>query len=113
MCYAPCVEIIDWWHVVEKIWEAANSLWGQGEAQPVTWIKHQKERLWAGQLRPLLHEIRRFARVVSPSILKSGRSSVISFTTAAAWIMSLIARLVIPSAGARSSQPAKWWFKNE
>ena len=58
MCYAPCVEIIDWWHAVEKIWEAATSLWGQGEPQTVAWVKHQKQRLWAGQLRQLLHQVR-------------------------------------------------------
>jgi hypothetical protein len=58
MCYAPCVEIIDWWHAVEKIWEAAHSLWGQGEARTGAWVEQQKDRLWAGQLRPLLHEIR-------------------------------------------------------
>lgn len=58
MCYAPCIEIIDWWHTVEKLWEAANSLWGQGEARTVTWVEHQKDRLWAGQLRALLHQIR-------------------------------------------------------
>jgi hypothetical protein len=58
MCYAPCVEIIDWWHAVENLWEAANSLWGQGQVQTVTWVEHQKTRLWAGQRRALLHQIR-------------------------------------------------------
>lgn len=58
MCYAPCVEIIDWWHAVEKIWEAANTLWGQGEAHTLVWVKQQKDRLWAGQLRPFLHQVR-------------------------------------------------------
>jgi hypothetical protein len=58
MCYAPCVEIIDWWHAVEKIWEAANSLWGQGQAQTVTWVQQQKDYLWAGNLRALLHQVR-------------------------------------------------------
>ncbi|MFN8456505.1 MAG: hypothetical protein U0401_17855 [Anaerolineae bacterium] len=35
MGYALCVEIVDSWYTVQKIWEAANSLWGQGEAQTV------------------------------------------------------------------------------
>jgi hypothetical protein len=58
MCYAPCIEIIDWWHAVEKLWEAANSLWGQGEAQTGAWVQQQKDRLWAGQLLALLHQLR-------------------------------------------------------
>lgn len=58
MCYAPCIEIIDWWHAVEKIWDAANSLWGQGEPQTLAWVKQQKEHLWAGHLSQLLHQVR-------------------------------------------------------
>jgi hypothetical protein len=57
MCYAPCVEIIDWWHAVEKIWEAANSLWGQGDPQSVAWVGQQKDRLWAGHVRTLLQHV--------------------------------------------------------
>lgn len=58
MCYAPCVEIIDWWHAVEKIWDAAHSLWGQDEAQTKAWVAQQKDRLWAGQRRQLLQQVR-------------------------------------------------------
>lgn len=58
MCYAPCVEIIDWWHAVGKIWEAANSLWGPGTPQTVAWVEQQKASLWTGQLRPLLQQVR-------------------------------------------------------
>jgi len=58
MCYSPCVEVIDWWHAVEKIWGAANSLLGQGEERTVVWVERQKTLLWAGQPRALLHEIR-------------------------------------------------------
>lgn len=59
MCYAPCIEIIDWWHAVEKLWAAANSLLGQGEPRTAAWVEQQKSLLWAGQLRALLHEIRK------------------------------------------------------
>jgi hypothetical protein len=59
MCYSPCIEIIDWWHAVEKLWAAANSLLGQGEPQTGAWVDKLKAHLWAGQLRVLLGEIRR------------------------------------------------------
>jgi hypothetical protein len=58
MCYAPCVEIIDWWHAVQKIWETANSLYGQGEQQTTIWAEQLKSLLWAGQIRSVLHQIR-------------------------------------------------------
>jgi hypothetical protein len=58
MCYAPCIEIIDWWHAVEKIWGAANSLLGPGEQRTADLVERQKYLLWAGRLRAVLHEIR-------------------------------------------------------
>jgi hypothetical protein len=32
MCWTPCVEILDWWHLVEKLWEVAPVWFGQEEA---------------------------------------------------------------------------------
>jgi hypothetical protein len=58
MCYAPCIEIIDWWHAVEKLWEAANSQLGPGQPQTAAWVEKAKSLLWAGQLRALLGKIR-------------------------------------------------------
>jgi hypothetical protein len=58
MCYAPCVEIIDWWHAVEKIWQAGNSLFGQGGPATAVWVEQQKGRLWSGDLRAVLHALR-------------------------------------------------------
>jgi hypothetical protein len=58
MCYAPCIEIIDWWHAVEKLWTAANDVFGQGESQTVAWVEAQKHRLWGGNLRAVLAAIR-------------------------------------------------------
>lgn len=61
MCYAPCVEIIDWWHAVEKLWAAANPILGQGQAATTAWVESQKSRLWQGQLRLLVHHFRALA----------------------------------------------------
>jgi hypothetical protein len=59
MCYAPCIEIIDWWHAVEKLWAIANTRLGEGEAGTSSWVERQKSWLWAGKLRTVLAEIRR------------------------------------------------------
>lgn len=58
MCYAPCVEIIDWWHLAQKLWAAANALLGQGQAQTLAWVQHLKALLWTGQPRALLQALR-------------------------------------------------------
>lgn len=58
MCYAPCIEIIDWWHAVEKVWEAARSLFGQGTPQAAVWVEGATSRLWTSQLRAVMHQVR-------------------------------------------------------
>jgi hypothetical protein len=58
MCWAPCVEIIDWWHAVEKLWEMANELLGQGTEETKEWVKRQKTNLWEYNLSGLFREIR-------------------------------------------------------
>jgi hypothetical protein len=58
MCYAPCVEILDWWHAVEKLWTIANLLFGQGNEVGKAWVHRHKDFFWAGHLRPLFHFIR-------------------------------------------------------
>lgn len=58
MCYAPCVEIIDWWHLVEKLWAAANALLGQGQTQTSAWVQGLKDLLWTGQRRAAVQALR-------------------------------------------------------
>lgn len=58
MCYAPCIEIIDWWHAVEKLWAVGRSLLGQDEPQTSVWVEKLKSLLWGGKLRDVLREIR-------------------------------------------------------
>ncbi|MHB0859490.1 MAG: hypothetical protein ACYC5M_18220 [Anaerolineae bacterium] len=30
-CYAPCVEILDWWHALQKLWLIAWAVYGEGD----------------------------------------------------------------------------------
>ena len=58
MCWAPCVEILDWWHVVEKLWGVAGALWADDEVATVRWVETQKSHLWHSQLRQVIRAIR-------------------------------------------------------
>ena len=58
MCYAPCTEILDWWHAVEKLWAMANLLFGPGNELGAAWVQQHKAFFWAGNLRPLFHFMR-------------------------------------------------------
>ena len=58
MCWAPCVEILDWWHAVEKLWEAAAALFDEDDPTSRRWMEHQKSLLWHSQLRQVICSIR-------------------------------------------------------
>lgn len=57
-CWAPCVEILDWWHVVEKLWEVASALFAEAPAASSQWMETQKAHLWHGRRRQILRAIR-------------------------------------------------------
>ena len=58
MCYTPCIEVLDWWHAVQKLWLIAQILFGEENEVGRAWVTKQQDWLWAGQLRPLFHYIR-------------------------------------------------------
>jgi hypothetical protein len=58
MCYAPCIEILDWWHALQKLWLIATLLWGQDSELGRAWVEQHRGFLWAGNLRPLFRYIR-------------------------------------------------------
>lgn len=58
MCWAPCVEILDWWHAVQKLWDVARALLGDNEAATAQWMAQQKSHLWHSQLRQVFRAIR-------------------------------------------------------
>jgi len=58
MCWAPCVEILDWWHAVEKLWQAAAALFDEDPAASAQWLASQKSQLWNSHLRQVLRAIR-------------------------------------------------------
>lgn len=58
MCWAPCVEILDWWHALEKLWEAARALFADDQEARKQWMETQKSQLWHSQLRQVFRAIR-------------------------------------------------------
>jgi hypothetical protein len=58
MCWAPCVEILDWWHLIEKLWEVASTLFDDDQAAAGQWVEKQKSHLWHGGRRQVISAIR-------------------------------------------------------
>lgn len=44
------VEILDYWHAVEHLWEVANAVLGKGTPEAVAWVKDREAELLKGQL---------------------------------------------------------------
>ena len=48
--FQNAVEIVDWYHVTEHLWEIANAWYGQGSRKAEAWVKRNKERLMEGRI---------------------------------------------------------------
>jgi hypothetical protein len=57
MCYAPCIEILDWWHALQKLWQIGSLLFGEGNALGPAWFERHKAHLWSGNLRPIFQYV--------------------------------------------------------
>lgn len=61
--YAPCIEVIDWWHALQRLWVIAWAVCGQGTPEAAVWVRALEEALWAGRVREVVHALReRWAR---------------------------------------------------
>jgi hypothetical protein len=56
ICFARRIEILDWWHAVQRLWDIAQV--GLETATAPAWVQAQKAALAHGQLRQVLHQIR-------------------------------------------------------
>jgi len=59
MCFARCVQILDWWHAVQYLWTIAQAYFDQDSAAATQWVEQQKRLLAASQLRLVFHNVRR------------------------------------------------------
>ena len=58
MCYGRCVEILDWWHAVERLWAIAHLHFGAVADQATVWVNAQKPLLADSGLRTIFANIR-------------------------------------------------------
>jgi hypothetical protein len=58
MCFARCVQILDWWHAVQYLWTIAGVALGEGTPQAAAWVNQQKHLLAQSNLRQVLHNVR-------------------------------------------------------
>ena len=55
---ADCVEILDWWHAVEKLWLIAQHHFDAESEEAAAWVSGQKAFLMEGRLSAIVRNIR-------------------------------------------------------
>ena len=50
LCYPWALQVVDWWHVVDRLWKVANLAFGQGTQEAGVWVSARKDDLWAGRV---------------------------------------------------------------
>lgn len=56
ICFARRIEVLDWWHAVERLWTVATSCLSADAA--VAWVTTQKTHLYKDGLRQVLQAVR-------------------------------------------------------
>lgn len=74
MCFARCIQILDWWHAVQYLWTIAGVALGDDQAAAHTWVDTQKRCLAQSNLRQVMRNTRRLFPRTQPlpdPVLKS------------------------------------------
>ena len=58
ICFARRIEVLDWWHVVEYLWQIVGETLDRSSPEAVAWIETQKKALARSQLRLIFRRIR-------------------------------------------------------
>jgi hypothetical protein len=58
MCFAVRVEILDWWHAVQRLWTLANTHFAT-PADAATWVDTQRAAFAKSHLRDVMHAVRK------------------------------------------------------
>ncbi len=57
--FAEATQIVDWYHAIHYLWQAAHAVYGEGPPLAKHWAKRRLTELWAGQVPKVLAALRR------------------------------------------------------
>lgn len=81
--FPGCVEIVDWYHASQHLWEVANAWYGQGSKRAKDWVKKNKNRLMEDGVSRLVSSIKQW-KPTDEDGQKLKRENLHYFTTNAA-----------------------------
>jgi hypothetical protein len=58
--FPDCVEIVDWYHATQHLWEVANSWYGEGKKKARVWVEKNKARLMEDGVERVISSIKQW-----------------------------------------------------
>jgi len=59
--FPNAVQIVDWYHATQHLWEVARAWYGEGSARARAWVKRNEARLMADGVERVISSIRQFS----------------------------------------------------
>lgn len=64
--FPKAIQILDWYHAAEHLWEVARVRFGSDEKRLWAWVEQHKTELWEGKLESVLVALRAVAEQMGP-----------------------------------------------
>jgi hypothetical protein len=55
--FPRAIQILDWYHASEYVWNAASAIWGEASPERARWVQCQLDALWEGKVQEVLLEL--------------------------------------------------------
>jgi hypothetical protein len=55
--FPQAIQIVDWYHASEYVWQAASAIWGEANPERTSWAHCQLEALWESKVAQVLLEL--------------------------------------------------------
>ena len=55
--YPQAIQVIDWGHANERLWNVAKAAFGDGTVPSQTWARQQEDRLWHGRVSEVVRDL--------------------------------------------------------
>ncbi len=55
--FPQAIQIVDWYHASEYVWQAASAIWGEANPERSSWAHCQLDALWEGKVAQVLLEL--------------------------------------------------------
>jgi hypothetical protein len=55
--YGWAIQIVDWYHVGERVWLVGNTVYGEGKEKTKGWVEEQLDLLWEGESGEVIENV--------------------------------------------------------